>query len=120
MESLIDSLNKISISKDWKTILTNDIQVLVHCYKNGYFNFEFPKANLTYNEANAIVDYISKKNKGRILLMNEIVNVYPNEYINLNDIDSIMDYYIYNLELIANTGIVTKYGSIGSVNTQRF
>jgi hypothetical protein len=74
---------------------------LAHKYHNESFEFIYfvPYASMNVQEKNAINNYLQTNNHARELLVNQIKNIYPNDLINLYDVDSIMDYYIHSIFL---------------------
>ena len=101
MESLIKMFEICKIdSCTWQDKLSKDIKILASKYHNLYETLCFdPYENMDTHSKKILINYLQKDNNARILLSNQIIELYPNSTLNFVDIDSIMDYYIDSLEL---------------------
>ena len=103
MDNLINHMNVLKIdSQDWKSKLDHDLkQLAVHYAQDFYESICFvPFENIDSITVNKLVDYLESNNNARHLLVERIKQLYPDEKLIYNDIDSVMDYYINSLKLI--------------------
>ena len=102
MEVLIKSLESLSLNKTWLSKFNNDLHILANHYANEFYeNICFvPYETFDSTARNNLINYLSTNNNARTLLAEKIKELYPNETINIHDLDSIMDYYISSLELL--------------------
>jgi len=102
MEELTTYFENINVNVDtsWKKKLEDDLAILSRHYTTQLFeSIAFP----TYDEITkrSLINYLTQNNKARSLLSNKIKELYPDEFIDVHDVDSIMDYYIHSLMLMA-------------------
>ena len=102
MEDLIKSLDCLSINKSWLSKFNNDLNILAMHYANEFYESIcfVPYETFDTTAKNNLINYLSTNNNARTLLAEKIIELYPNETINIHDLDSIMDYYISSLELL--------------------
>jgi hypothetical protein len=104
MEELATYFEKINVNVDtsWKINLENDLTILSRHYTNQLFdNIGFlPYEDYDEITKHSLINYLTQNNQARSLLSNKIKELYPNEFINVHDVDSIMDYYIHSLMLM--------------------
>ena len=102
MDDLVKSLESLSLKKSWLSKFNTDLNILAQNYANEFYESIcfVPYETFDATAKNNLINYLSTNNNARILLGEKIKELYPNETINVHDVDSIMDYYISSLELL--------------------
>lgn len=102
MDELQKLLSTLTIDNTWRSKLHSDLHNLSRHYAFSMYDsicFE-PYENMNEYDKKRIVEFLTKNNNARLVLSEKIKEMYPDLFQDVNDIDSIMDYYI-NLILIS-------------------
>ena len=97
MDILIQSMQNFCVDDQWKLKFDCDLVILAKHYAESSFeNIYFVPDN---NINSSLINFLTTDNNARTLLINKIKELYPNQSINISDVDSIIDYYIFSLEM---------------------
>jgi hypothetical protein len=101
MDDLINSMDELHLQKKWLSKFNADLNILASQYAHEFYeNICFvPYEAFDKTAKTNLINYLCRNNNARALLSEKICELYPNETINMSDLDSIMDYYIFSLEI---------------------